>query len=93
MIYLQKGENKVIIVDSPNHEVYDVLDTRREYLFSSVLDINKKRKKVFKVVNDIKSQLIMHNNAEEFIRKTLRKNFSDYVVEKLIKLSFADYLK
>ena len=90
-IYLQQGENKVIIVDSPNHEVYDVLDTRREYLFSSVLDINKKRKKIFKVVNDIKSQLIMHNDKEDFIRKSLKDYFSDDVTEKLIKLAFKEY--
>ena len=90
-IYLQHGENKVIIVDSPNHEVYDVLDTRSEYTFFSVLDINKKRKKIFKVVNDIKSQLIMHNDKEDFIRKSLKDYFSDDVTEKLIKLAFKEY--
>ena len=92
-IYSQQGENKVIIVDSPNHEVYDVLDTRREYLFSSVLDINKKRKKIFKVVNDIKSQLIMHKDVDAFIKKSLKEHFSDEVTKKLIKLAFKEYME
>lgn len=92
-IYLQQGENKVIIVDSPNHEVYDVLDTRREYMFFSVLDINKKRKKIFKVVNDIKSQLIMHKDVEEFIKKSIKEHFSDEVTKKLIKLAFKEYME
>ena len=92
-IYLQQGENKVIVVDSPDHEVYDVLDTQKEYAFFSVTEINKQRKKLFKVVNDIKSQLIMHNDTEDFIRKSLKEHFPDDVVEKLIKLAFTEYLE
>lgn len=92
-IYLQQGENKVIVVDSPNHEVYDVLDTQKEYAFFSVPEINKQRKKLFKVVNDIKSQLIMHNDTEDFIRKSLKEHFPDDVVEKLITLAFREYLE
>lgn len=91
-IYLQQGENKVIVVDSPDHEVYDVLDTQKEYAFFSVAEINKQRKKLFKVVNNIKSQLIMHNDTEDFIRKSLKEHFPDEVVEKLIKLAFKEYL-
>lgn len=56
-----------------------------------MLDINKKRKKIFKVVNDIKSQLIMHNDKEDFIRKSFKDYFSDDVTEKLIKLAFKEY--
>ena len=92
-IYLQQGENKVIVVDSPDHAVYDVLDTQKEYAFFSVTEINKQRKKLFKVVNDIKSQLIMHNDTEDFIRKSLKEHFPDDVVEKLIKLAFTEYLE
>ena len=92
-IYLQQGENKVIIVDSPNHEVYDVLDTRKEYMFFSQMDINKKRKKIFKVVNDIKSQLIMHKDVDAFIKKSLKEHFSDEVTKKLIKLAFKEYME
>mgnify|MGYP004517340237 CR=1 FL=1 len=92
-IYLQQEENKVIVVDSPDHEVYDVFDTQKEYEFFSVPEINKQRKKHFKVVNDIKSQLIMHNDTEDFIRKSLKEHFSDEVVEKLIKLAFKEYLE
>ena len=92
-IYLQQGENKVIVVDSPDHEVYDVLDTQKEYAFFSVAEINKQRKKLFKVVNNIKSQLIMHNDTEDFIRKSLKEHFPDEVVEKLIKLAFKEYLE
>ena len=92
-IYLQQGENKIIVVDSPNHEVYDVLNTQKEYAFFSVAEINKQRKKLFKVVNNIKSQLIMHNDTEDFIRKSLKEHFPDDVVEKLIKLAFTEYLE
>lgn len=92
-IYLQQGENKIIVVDSPNHEVYDVLNTQNEYAFFSVAEINKQRKKLFKVVNNIKSQLIMHNDTEDFIRKSLKEHFPDEVVEKLIKLAFDEYLE
>ena len=92
-IYLQQGENKVIVVDSPDHEVYDVLDTQKEYAFFSVPEINKQRKKLFKVVNDIKSQLIMHHDTEDFIRKSLKEHFPDDVVEKLITLAFKEYLE
>lgn len=92
-IYLQQGENKVIVVDSPDHAVYDVLDTQKEYAFFSMPEINKQRKKLFRVVNNIKSQLIMHNDTEVFIRKSLKEHFTDEVVEKLIKLAFKEYLE
>lgn len=92
-MYLQQGENKIIVVDSPNHEVYDVLNTQKEYAFFSVAEINKQRKKLFKVVNNIKSQLIMHNDTEDYIRKSLKEHFPDDVVEKLIKLAFKEYLE
>ena len=92
-IYLQQGENKVIVVDSPDHAVYDVLDTQKEYAFFSMPEINKQRKKLFRVVNNIKSQLIMHNDTEDFIRKSLKEHFPDDVVEKLIKLAFTEYLE
>lgn len=92
-IYLQQGENKVIVVDSPDHAVYDVLDTQKEYAFFSMPEINKQRKKLFRVVNNIKSQLIMHNDTEVFIRKSLKEHFTDEVVETLIKLAFKEYLE
>ncbi len=91
-VYLQQGENKVIIVDSPEHSVYDVFDTQKEYEFLSVPEVNKMRKKIFHVVNNIKSQLIMHNDTEVFIRKSLKEHFSDDVAEKLIDLAFKEYL-
>ena len=78
-VYLQKGENKIIIVDSPKHEIYDVFDTQKEYTFLSVLEVNKIHKNIFRVINNIKSQLIMHNDKEDFIRKSLKDYFSDDV--------------
>ena len=91
-VCLHKGENKLIIVDSPEHSVYDVFDTQKEYEFLSVPEVNKMRKKIFYVVNNIKSQLIMHNDTEVFIRKSLKEHFSDDVTEKLIDLAFEEYL-
>ena len=91
-VCLHKGENKLIIVDSPEHSVYDVFDTQKEYEFFSVPEVNKMRKKIFYVVNNIKSQLIMHNDTEVFIRKSLKEHFSDDVTEKLIVLAFKEYL-
>ena len=90
-VYLQKGENKIIVVDSPKHEIYDVFDTQKEYTFLSVLEVNKIHKNIFRVINNIKSQLIMHNDKEDFIRKSLKDYFSDDVTEKLIKLAFKEY--
>ena len=90
-VYLQKGENKIIVVDSPKHEIYDVFDTQKEYTFLSVLEVNKIHKNIFRVINNIKSQLIMHNDKEDFIRKSLKDHFSDDVTEKLIKLAFKEY--
>ena len=90
-VYLQKGENKIIVVDSPKHEIYDVFDTQKEYTFLSVLEVNKIHKNIFRVINNIKSQLIMHNDKEDFIRKSLKDYFSDDVAEKLIKLAFKEY--
>lgn len=90
-VYLQKGENKIIIVDSPKHEIYDVFDTQKEYTFLSVLEVNKIHKNIFRVINNIKSQLIMHNDKEDFIRKSLKDYFFDDVTEKLIKLAFKEY--
>lgn len=92
-VYLQKEENKIIVVDSPKHEIYDVFDTQKEYTFLSVLEVNKIHKNIFRVINNIKSQLIMHNDKEDFIRKSLKDHFSDDVTEKLIKLAFKDYLE
>ena len=71
-VYLQKGENKIIVVDSPKHEIYDVFDTQKEYTFLSVLEVNKIHKNIFRMINNIKSQLIMHNDKEDFIRKSLK---------------------
>ena len=90
-VYLQKGENKIIVVDSPKHEIYDVFDTQKEYTFLSVLEVNKIHKNIFRMINNIKSQLIMHNDKEDFIRKSLKDYFSDDVTEKLIKLAFKEY--
>ena len=92
-VYLQKGENKIIVVDSPKHEIYDVFDTQKEYTFLSVLEVNKIHKNIFRVINNIKSQLIMHNDKEDFIRKSLKDHFSDDVTEKLIKPAFKEYSK
>ena len=35
--------------------------------------------------------IIMHNDKEDFIRKSLKDYFSDDVTEKLIKLAFKEY--
>ena len=41
----------------------------------------------WEVVNNIKNQLKMHIDTEEFIRKSLKEHFSDDVTEKLIQNS------
>ena len=69
-----------------------MFDTQKEYEFLSVPEVNKMRKKIFHVVNNIKSQLIMHNDTEAYIRKSLKEHFSDDVAEKLIDLAFEEYL-
>ena len=56
-----------------------------------MLEVNKIHKNIFRMINNIKSQLIMHNDKEDFIRKSFKDYFSDDVTEKLIKLAFKEY--
>lgn len=92
-VYLQKRQNKVIFVDSSMHTVFDIFDTQEEYVFLTLSEQNTKHEKVLKVINDIKSQIIMHIDTEDFIRNSLKKHFSEDDTEKLIKLAFKDYLE
>ena len=91
-VYLQKNDNKVIIVDSSIHEVYDVFDTNAEYDFLTIKEYCKLYKQTLKVINDIKSQIFYHKDAEEFVRQSLKKHFTDDVVARLVRNAFGDYL-
>lgn len=92
-IYLQQNENRIVLIDSPFHEVYGIFDTRSDYAFLSFEDFFKLRKKTVKTVNDIKSQIIYHKDIEGFIRKELNEHFTEKEAAKLLKIAFSEYLE
>lgn len=43
LLFLQKNDNKVVLVDSPEHEVLGIIDTEKEYAFLTPEELAKRR--------------------------------------------------
>lgn len=92
-VFLHQKENKVVVADSALHEVYSVFDTSAEYSFITIPEFFKWYKNTLKVINDIKSQIIYHKDATDFILTSLKEHFPEDITAKLYKNAFKDYLE
>lgn len=92
-VFLHQKKNKVVVADSALHEVYSVFDTSAEYSFITIPEFFKWYKNTLKVINDIKSQIIYHKDATDFILTSLKEHFPEDITAKLYKNAFKDYLE
>ena len=92
-VFLHQKENKVVVADSALHEVYSVFNTSAEYSFITIPEFFKWYKNTLKVINDIKSQIIYHKDATDFILTSLKEHFPEDITAKLYKNAFKDYLE
>lgn len=92
-VFLHQKENKVVVADSALHEVYSVFDTSTEYSFITIQEFFKWYKNTLKIINDIKSQIIYHKDATDFILTSLKEHFPEDITAKLYKNAFKDYLE
>lgn len=91
-VFLKRKENAAVFVDSPSHEVYGAFDTKAEHEFDTTEAFLKRRKHVLKIANDIKSQIVCHEDAESFVKASLLKHFSEKNAEKIFDIAFAGYV-
>ena len=87
-IFLQKNENKAVVVDSTTHEVFDVFDTERDYSYMTIPEYFKWYKVNLKIINDIKSQIIYHKDEKSFIKDSLLKHFPQDVADIIYRIGF-----
>lgn len=92
-VFLKRKENKAVFVDSPSHEVYSAFDTKADYEFLTSAAFLKIRKQALKTINDIKSQIIYHEDAESFVKESLLEHFSEKTAEKIFNIAFAEYFQ
>lgn len=90
--YLQKNENKVICVDSNNHNVYKVFDTSEEYDFMTVPEFFRFYKRTMLVINNIKSEIHNHENTKTFVETSLKEKFPEEAVELLMHNHFSKFI-
>lgn len=82
-VFLKRGENRAVFIDSPLHKILGIFDTQKPHTFLSVDEFLKHRKKTLKIINDIKSQVPFHKDDENFFKKSLEEHFSKEIAEKI----------
>lgn len=82
-VFLKRGENRAVFIDSPLHKIFGIFDTQKPHTFLSVDEFLKHRKKTLKIINDIKSQVPFHKDDENFFKKSLEEHFSKEIAEKI----------
>ena len=87
-LHQNQNQNQIIFIDSKTHEIFDFINTSEEYNFMTIPEFNNWYKKTLKIINDIKAQLIYHNDEENFVKESLNHHFSKEIAEKIYKLGF-----
>ena len=91
-VRLKQNENQIICVDSPSHEIFEVIDTNETHEFLATQDYYKVYKRTTKFINDLKSQIIYQKDAKGFVMTALLEKYPSEVADRIYKIFFRDFM-